>query len=50
MKTGALMFARLRSNVIYSISFVQKTFHRADGNGFVWRGRWRDWGTIATQI
>ena len=33
-----------------SLSFVQRTIYWDGGNGFVWRGRCRDWGTIATQI
>jgi len=46
--TGALSFASLPSNVISF--FVQRTFEWDGRNGFVWRGRCRDWGTIAPQV
>jgi len=33
-----------------SLSFVQTTFDWDGRNGFVWRGRCKDWGTIAPQV
>jgi len=33
-----------------SLSFVQRTFDWDDWNGFVWRGRCRDRGTIGPQV
>jgi len=35
---------------ISSLSLVQRTFDWDGGIGFGWRGRCRDWGTIAAQI
>jgi len=41
------MFANLRMS---SISFVLWTFDWDGGNGFVWRGSCKDWGTFAPQL
>jgi len=32
------------------LSFAQRTFHCDGGNGFVRRGRCREWDTIALQV
>jgi len=46
--TAALMFASPQSNVISL--FVQRTLDWAGRNCIAWRGRCRDFGTIATQL
>jgi len=33
-----------------SLFFVQTTFDQDGENGFVWRGRCKDWGAIAPQV
>ena len=46
--TGALTF--LVCGRMSSLSFVQSTSEWDYWNGFVWRGRCRDWGTIGPQV
>ena len=46
--TGPLTF--LVRGRVSSLSFVQRTFDWDGWNGFVWRGRCRDWGTIGPQV
>jgi len=46
--TGALTF--FVYGRISSLSFVQRTFDWDGWNGFFWRGRCRDWGTIGHQV
>jgi len=46
--TETLMFARLRSNVIFSL--LQMTYDWDGGNVFGWLERCRGWGTTASQI
>jgi len=46
--TGALTF--LVCGRMSYLPFVQRTFDWDHWNGFIWRGRCRDWGTIGSQV